>query len=770
VSLERLESWAPDTLLAGKYQLLDRLGRGAMGVVYRARDTVLQRAVVLKFLLSTPGSDQDDLMRRRFIREAQAAARLNHPNIVTVYEASQWDGLYYIAMEMVEGGSLERVVTDRSGLPSVPDACGWILQACLGLAEAHHEGIVHRDIKPSNLLLSARSGQIKISDFGIAKIQGDASGLTREGSVVGTVSYMSPEQLQGNPLDGRSDLFALGCVWYWLLSGVSPFDAQNPASLLYKILFEDVPGVRVHNPEIPESLELLVARCLAKDPDARYASANELADLLTHFLTDGHVRPPASLIATRPVPRVVAERPAEVALAMARQEPTGNDSTAKLRARAEAETGSTPRANIPASPPPPRSRPVLPSPRRPARRWLRVVTALVLLAAAGGGGVFLLGNRLRQANRLWDKQDYVGAFPLYKDLFYESRGWDPLLLDRLRQIVAFKEKLSPADATATLHLLNRDQYVGQLTTFLFRDRTGIAVQVQTFDTVEKIPENLNSGDFDLVVLPEGLIQEMIQARSIQPMDHDSLPNLRNLDPFFRGLAFDQGNEYSIPYLFGTIGLLYDSRKFDKPPDSWGVLFDPEKMRGLRVAVPDSPRLLVGLALKSRGLSFSATDPGALAEAIALVRGASRSWEPIPEGATATRRRLLNEDFDVALVWTGQGVVVSRQRPEMRFVVPREGSNLAIDNLAIPRGARNVEAAYRFIDHVLEEHVAAEIADETKYGTPNLAARRHLAPEDLGNEGLYPSLKLLGLCDFDTQTATIVDAIDKAGGLSFPPPD
>jgi spermidine/putrescine-binding protein len=320
-----------------------------------------------------------------------------------------------------------------------------------------------------------------------------------------------------------------------------------------------------------------------------------------------------------------------------------------------------------------------------------------------------------------------------------------------------------------LRVLNWDEYIGRLTLYLFRERTDIAVRLQTYDTVEKLPENLNSGDFDLVILPEGIIQELIQTRSILPMDRWSLPNLKNLDPFFRSLSYDQGNEYSVPYLFGTVGLLYNTKKYPTPPESWAALFDPHQTRGRRVTVPNYPRVLVGLALKYRGLPFSSTDPRALSEAIALVREASRGWEEMPQNEAAARRRLLEEDFDLSLVWTGQGILVSRARPEMRFIVPREGSNLAIDNLAIPRGARNVEAAYRFIDHVLEEHVAAEIADQTKYGTPNLAARRYLSPEDLHNEGLYPSLKLLSLCDFDTQTTTIVEAIDRAGGFSFPPP-
>src|SRR5687767_7007048 len=205
----------------GKYEVLRLLGSGGMGTVYEARDPVLERRVAVKVLAAELARQEE--LRERFLREAQAAGRLRHPNIVQVYDVGESNGRLFLAMEFVAGSDLERVIQD------VPLSIEWKLdllrQICEGLGHAHKHGVVHRDVKPANIRITP-TGDVKIMDFGVAQLQA-STGLTKRGLVLGSVHYISPEQVEGRPVDARSDIFSVGAIAFELLSGKRPFDAES---------------------------------------------------------------------------------------------------------------------------------------------------------------------------------------------------------------------------------------------------------------------------------------------------------------------------------------------------------------------------------------------------------------------------------------------------------------------------------------------------------------------------------------------------------------
>ncbi|MBP2680578.1 MAG: hypothetical protein H6Q78_441, partial [Candidatus Krumholzibacteriota bacterium] len=256
------------------YKILSKLGEGGMGVVYKAEDLKLHRFVALKFL---PPAASDDNTRKRFVREAQAASSLEHPNVCSIHEIDETpDGRMFIVMPCYEGESLQAAI--EGGPMDLGDAVDVALQVASGLAKAHEKGIVHRDIKPGNIFLTS-DGVAKIVDFGLAKLGGRTK-LTRTGASPGTVSYMSPEQLKGGDIDHRSDIWALGVVFYEMITGETPFRGDYEQAMSYSIMNEAPKPVRDHRPGLPVEVERVIEKTLAKDPKERYQKTAELIGTL----------------------------------------------------------------------------------------------------------------------------------------------------------------------------------------------------------------------------------------------------------------------------------------------------------------------------------------------------------------------------------------------------------------------------------------------------------------------------------------------------------
>ncbi|MEP6730590.1 MAG: serine/threonine-protein kinase [bacterium] len=274
-------------VLADRYHILKRIGEGGMGRVYLGEHVKMNRQCAIKVM--SPALVNDAESAARFAREASNAARIIHPNVAAVFDYGESDGLIYLVMEYVDGEPLSRLLAREAPL-GLDRAIDLARQIADGLGAAHELGIVHRDLKPDNILITrTRSGKeiAKVVDFGIAKAirEGIEEGLTRTGQVIGTPEFMSPEQLLGDPVDARADLYALGCIFHMMLTAAPPFDAKTREQMIKRRLSEDAPHVHAVDPGIPESVAGIVARLLARSPADRYGSANELRDALngTHL-------------------------------------------------------------------------------------------------------------------------------------------------------------------------------------------------------------------------------------------------------------------------------------------------------------------------------------------------------------------------------------------------------------------------------------------------------------------------------------------------------
>ncbi|WP_304685031.1 Stk1 family PASTA domain-containing Ser/Thr kinase [Ileibacterium valens] len=268
--------------IASRYTILNLIGQGGMADVYLAHDEILNREVAIKVL--RPKLSEDPMTLVRFTREASAASRLSHPNVVDIYDVGESDGLHYIVMEYIRGQTLKQLIVRRGAL-DYREALSMMKQLISAVVSAHHHQIIHRDIKPQNILVKS-DGTLKITDFGIAIANGSVS-LTHNNAVMGSAHYLSPESAQGMMPDEKVDIYSMGIVFYELLTGQVPFRGNNPAEIALKHMTEPLPSLRRFNPQIPQSIENIVIRASAKDPAERYQSAAAMQEDLEHCLDFG---------------------------------------------------------------------------------------------------------------------------------------------------------------------------------------------------------------------------------------------------------------------------------------------------------------------------------------------------------------------------------------------------------------------------------------------------------------------------------------------------
>ena len=370
---------------AGRYQLLDELGRGAMGVVYKAHDPTIGRTVAVKTMRlaeAHTGLSHDELIAR-FGVETRAAGLLTHPNIVVVYDAGEDSGLFYITMEYVQGRSLQALIDEKQSFP-LPRVLRIMEQAGAALDFAHQNNVVHRDIKPANLMITG-DDIIKVTDFGTAKIL--QKGATQTGAILGTPSYMSPEQVKGKAVDGRSDIFSLGVILYELVTGEKPFPGQNVTTVIYKIVNEEpIPACELDE-SIHPGLNYVITKALNKDPDQRYQTCKELVTDLRNYKELG-----ASPMDSATVVMSGRGRPKAVEEEIERQR-------SARQSQSVTPVTVTPQPEAPATRPLPRPmtlppltgslpRPTEAPPKKSSGIWL----SLVLLIVIGGAGYFIWQN------------------------------------------------------------------------------------------------------------------------------------------------------------------------------------------------------------------------------------------------------------------------------------------------------------------------------------------------------------------------------------------
>jgi serine/threonine-protein kinase len=382
--------------MVGRYRILDFLGAGAMGEVFLAEDPQIERRLAIKTVRLAGRPQEIEDRKRRLLREARAAGRLLHPNVVTLFDAGEAEGMLYLAFELVEGTDLAGRL--EAGPPlSLREVLRIIRQVADALDFAHRQGIVHRDIKPSNVLLD-KQGKVKVADFGIAKVTGQSTELTVAGSVMGSPQYLSPEQIRGEELDGRSDIFSLGVVLYELLSQKRPFDGDTITTLVYQILHKEPPPISELR-AVPERLEALLRRMLAKNRDDRFATAAELAAEVAaceRELSDETLSAPAANLpmqATRMLPKRTTDGvPSPQASAPPGTPVTGSSvPPPSLPPRVATPPPIPARATAPPPVMPDTAAPVAASPSRPGygkSLAVAIMLVLFLMVGAGAAGVW----------------------------------------------------------------------------------------------------------------------------------------------------------------------------------------------------------------------------------------------------------------------------------------------------------------------------------------------------------------------------------------------
>jgi len=408
------------TEIAGRYLIVRKLGAGAFGTVYKAKDTRLERMVAIKTIrLEGLAASQTGLkeMVDRFQREAKTAAKLKHPGIVTIHDFGESQGLSYIAMEFIDGIGIDHVIAETGRMPA-ERAAALGAQVAEALDYAHKHGVVHRDIKPANIMIEA-GDRVKVTDFGIAKPGDSAEHLTMTGSLLGTPSYMSPEQARGQTLDGRSDLFSAGCVLYEMVAGKKAFRGDSITALLFKIITEEPPSLRELDPTVSDEMLRIIAKALSKSPEARYQTGRELADDLLAVTRPGFVPTlRATDTPTLPPDAAPADVPTIASPPTIRPEATIGSAATAARPASTSSTQPAPGAPPPLPPtiltpptarverplaarPAPPTRPAPPLVSRPAARkgsgavliaglGLAAVLALAVIA---GGAWYLFGRK-----------------------------------------------------------------------------------------------------------------------------------------------------------------------------------------------------------------------------------------------------------------------------------------------------------------------------------------------------------------------------------------
>jgi serine/threonine-protein kinase len=377
----------------GHYKIVSELGRGGMGVVLKAHEESLNRFVAIKVL--GEHLEQDDEYVQRFVREAQSAAALSHPNIVQIYAISEDQGHHYFVMEYVQGTSVQRMIQTK-GKIHPPEAARLILQAAAGLQDAHAQDVIHRDIKPANLMVTNR-GLVKIADFGLALMGGGTSRLTATGMLMGTPGYLSPEQCLDQSPDQRTDIYSLGVTFFEMVTGTMPFRADSPLALLRLIIEVEPPDIREINPEVDDELRGIIARMLAKNREDRYPSCTEvIADLQDWLEARGEsMHRVAGAAATGTAAGVMSPPPPPVTQEQINSEPTVVVESGSTKPAPPAAPPPTPPAPVPdpvvAAPEPRATVPATqpqPEPTRSRTGLLVAVIAIVVLGA-GAAAAFL---------------------------------------------------------------------------------------------------------------------------------------------------------------------------------------------------------------------------------------------------------------------------------------------------------------------------------------------------------------------------------------------
>jgi eukaryotic-like serine/threonine-protein kinase len=394
----------PTATKAGRYEFMGELGRGAMGVVYKAMDPVIGRTVAVKTIrLSEEGTglSRPELLTR-FQTEARAAGLLTHPNIVVVFDAGEEDGLYYITMELVEGKSLQALLDGGHAFP-LPRTLRIMEQTCSALQFAHERNVIHRDIKPANLMLTA-DDTVKVTDFGTAKILQFGT-VQQTAHVMGTPSYMSPEQVKGRAVDGRSDIFSLGVMLYEMVTGEKPFPGQNITTVIYKIVNEDPVPPRQIDPSIHPGISAAIMKALVKEPDQRYQSCREMLEDLRNYrsIAPGSGSPQSTMVmgGGSPVATVVSGNAGGRGLAGEEQTVVATARSLNARASAPSQTPVVRRTGI-----------IAPAPETPKKKSVvgTIFAALLLL------GVIVYGaNKIKPvfeaARELHDAQKNGASLP-----------------------------------------------------------------------------------------------------------------------------------------------------------------------------------------------------------------------------------------------------------------------------------------------------------------------------------------------------------------------